>query len=129
MLAITAFTTIKAQNTAKATTPGYNFDGGWQFIKDADTVVAPALFKLQPNSGWSAVSLPHTANIEPVVKVAQQWQGICMYRKFFNVPVADKGKYIAIQIDAAMSDADVYLNGKFICNHIGGYLPFIADIS
>ena len=122
---------IRAQNITKTTTPGYNFDGGWQFIKDADTTISPALFKqpAQLSKGWSMVSLPHTANIEPVVKTAQQWQGICLYRKFFKIAAADKGKYIAIQIDAAMSDADVYLNGKFICNHIGGYLPFVVDIS
>jgi beta-galactosidase len=129
ILVLTAFITLKAQNIPKTTTPGYNFDSGWQFIKDADSVVTPALFTPQAGKGWSAISLPHTANIEPVVKIAQQWQGICMYRKFFKVPAAYKGKYIAIQIDAAMSDADVYLNGKFICNHIGGYLPFRADIS
>jgi beta-galactosidase len=108
-----------------------NFDHNWEFIKDADTSITPALFKSssQKNSKWSEVSLPHTANLEPIVKTAQQWEGICLYRKFFEVTSKDKGKYIAIQIDAAMSEADVYLNGKHIFNHIGGYLPFRMDIS
>jgi beta-galactosidase len=123
-----AFLNVKAQNTPKVTKPGSNFNNGWEFIKDADSVITPALFK-PSGSIWSKVSLPHTANIEPVIKTAQQWQGICLYRKFFTVPVADKGKYVAIQIDAAMSEADVYLNGKHIYNHIGGYLPFQINIT
>lgn len=52
-----------------------------------------------------------------------------MYRKFFIVPATDKGKYIALQFDAAMNRADVYLNGKRIDQHTGGYLPFQIDIS
>jgi beta-galactosidase len=123
-----AFLNVKAQNTPKVATPGANFNSGWEFIKDADSVITPALFK-PSGTDWSKVSLPHTANIEPVVKTAQQWQGICLYRKFFTVPAADKGKYVAIQIDAAMSEADVYLNGKHIYNHIGGYLPFQINIT
>ena len=123
-----AFLNVKAQNTPKVTKPGSNFNNGWEFIKDADTIITPALFK-PSGSNWSKVSLPHTANIEPVIKTAQQWQGICLYRKFFTVPAIDKGKYVAIQIDAAMSEANVYLNGKHIYNHIGGYLPFQINIT
>jgi len=120
---------VKAQNNSKSNTSVFNFDDHWEFIKNADTTISPDLFMESKNAAWSKVSLPHTANIEPLIKTGQQWEGISLYRKFFKVASADEGKHIAIRIDAAMSEADVYLNGKHLLNHIGGYLPFYIDIS
>src|SRR5438309_341672 len=95
-----------------------SFNADWQFIKDIDTTVTANLFKKDDQYKWSNISLPHTANIEPIEKVDQQWQGICFYRKYFMVPAANKGKHIAIQFDAAMQEADVYLNGRHIFKHL-----------
>ncbi|MEO6329709.1 MAG: glycoside hydrolase family 2 TIM barrel-domain containing protein [Ginsengibacter sp.] len=105
----------------------FNYD--WEFVKDIDTVFSNDLVVKNSRLKWEKISLPHTANIEPIEKVAQQWQGICFYRKFFSLPVSEKGKHVAIQFDAAMQEADVYLNGKHIFNHKGGYLPFYIDVS
>jgi beta-galactosidase len=105
------------------------FNNDWEFVKGIDTVFSPSLAEKNSRVKWESISLPHSANIEPVEKKAQQWQGICFYRKFFTVPVSAKGKHIAIQFDAAMQDADVYLNGKHVFKHLGGYLPFYIDIS
>lgn len=127
IIALCAFITVKAQIKATSVT---KFNSNWQFIKDADTSVAQGLFKhTEAAKKWQNISLPHTVNIEPVIKTAQQWQGISLYRKFFVLTNADKGKHVAIRIDAAMNDADVYLNGKYLLNHKGGYLPIYIDIT
>src|SRR5580658_11160622 len=105
------------------------FNSEWQFVKGGDTVFSKDLLIKNSNIKWEKISLPHTANIEPVQKVGQQWQGICFYRKFFSVPLRSKGKHIAVQFDGAMQKADVYLNGKHIFQHLGGYLPFYIDLS
>ncbi|WP_069658588.1 glycoside hydrolase family 2 protein [Arcticibacter eurypsychrophilus] len=104
------------------------FNKDWEFIKDRDTSFSKRLIQ-RSDEGWLAISLPHTANLEPIEKKLQQWQGICFYRKFFSVPLADKGKYIALQFDAAMQEADVYVNGKHVYKHLGGYLPFYVEVS
>ncbi len=119
---------VKAQTLLPSTS---SFNAGWEFVKDIDTVGAGRLLSAThtPTVSWEKISLPHTAHIEPVNKVKEQWQGTCFYRKFFTIPVADKGKHISIRFDAAMHEADVYLNGKQVYKHIGGFLPFDIDIS
>ncbi|WP_413668369.1 glycoside hydrolase family 2 TIM barrel-domain containing protein [Mucilaginibacter sp. Mucisp86] len=132
LLALAAASTVTA---AQAQSKGDKkitvtlFNNNWQFVKNADTSVNNQLFNRAGVLSWQQVSLPHTVNIEPVIKTAQQWQGICFYRKFFTLDKKDAGKYIAIRIDAAMNLADVYLNGKHLQTHIGGYLPVYIDIS
>jgi beta-galactosidase len=93
-----------------------NFNAGWEFVKDIDTINSGQVLSNTQivNINWQKVSLPHTPNIEPVKKVNEQWQGTCFYRKFFTVSSQNKNKHIAIQFDAAMHEADVYLNGKHI---------------
>ena len=115
-----------AQNAA-ALQP-QSFNSNWQFVKDIDTLNAIQSFAGNTIK-WEQVTLPHTPNIEPVEKVNEQWQGTCYYRKNFTVDASAKGKHIALQFDAAMHEADVYLNGQHIFKHLGGYLPFYIDIS
>ncbi|MEN0054630.1 MAG: glycoside hydrolase family 2 TIM barrel-domain containing protein [Mucilaginibacter sp.] len=119
------------QLKAQTTTSTSNFNNNWEFVKDIDTSNSGYLLSstAKGSANWEKISLPHTANIEPVEKVKEQWQGTCFYRKFFIVPLANKGKHIALQFDAAMHEADVYLNGKHIYKHLGGFLPFYIDIS
>jgi beta-galactosidase len=123
LLAVLSVLQLKAQVV--------NFDKDWEFVKDIDTSTAiGVLGSPQPNNiQWSEVSLPHTAHIEPVQKVVEQWQGTCYYRKFFVVPSTDKGKTIAVRFDGAMHEADVFLNGKRIYKHLGGFLPFYIDLT
>jgi beta-galactosidase len=114
-----------AQDNPNRLSNSSSFNGNWQFVKDPDTTIRTSLFQKSSSTlKWEPIALPHTANIEPIVKVAQQWQGNSFYRKFFNLSQGDASKHITIRLDAAMSDADIYLNGKFIKNHKGGYLPF-----
>lgn len=102
----------------------------WQFVKDIDTILYDDIVRgMQVPVSWEKVNLPHTANIEPVIKAQQEWQGICFYKKELFVDSQDKDKHIALQFDGAMSDASIYLNGKLLTRHLGGYLPFYVDFS
>ena len=80
------------------------------------------------DSAWETVSLPHTANIEPLT-VNDQWQGICWYRKTITIPESDSDKKIFLELEAAMNYSKMYINGMAVNEHQGGYLPVIVDIS
>jgi beta-galactosidase len=121
---------VHAQKNISSKSSVALFNSDWQFQKNTDTTIRGGLFQAGTNhSGWEPIPLPHTANIEPLLKTQQQWQGNSFYRKFFRLSEADAGKHITIRIEAAMSDADIYLNGMFLQNHKGGYLPFEIELS
>ncbi|MDO6760979.1 glycoside hydrolase family 2 TIM barrel-domain containing protein [Tamlana sp. 2_MG-2023] len=80
------------------------------------------------DSNWTPASLPHTANLEPLV-VNNQWQGICWYRKNFTVPSEDLNKKVILELEAAMNHSKIWVNGMEVTTHIGGYLPVVSDIS
>jgi beta-galactosidase len=107
------------------------FNDDWAFVRDLDT--SNFLNRLPEfasgQTSWENVTLPHTARLEPIHKTEQQWQGTALYRKIFSLPDSDKGRHLALHFEAAMQVADVYLNGKRVHRHLGGYLPFYVDIS
>lgn len=96
----------------------------------ADGAAKPLTDELAPvkEKTWESVSLPHTAYVEPLV-ANNQWQGICFYRKTFDVDEALKGKKLFIEFEGAMELADVWINDKHMLQHAGGYLPFTIDIT
>lgn len=107
-----------------------NFNTGWEFIKDPVDSVNVDMFLTNKNqlAGWHKIILPHTIHIEDVDSPEKQWQGIAWYRKYFTFPRNFKGKSVSLQFGAAMQVAKVYINGKLIQTHLGGYLPFIVKL-
>ena len=103
-----------------------SLDDGWSFFRfSPDETFDPA----RPlGRGWSRVVLPHTAKLEPRI-VTGQWQGDALYRRDPVVPDEWEGKAIWLRFEGAMMVAGVYLNGKHIFRHQGGYLPFTLDLS
>lgn len=107
-----------------------SFNNDWRYYKvsekeiDNDLVLSSAF----NDSDWEMVSLPHTANIEPMV-VNDQWQGDCWYRKTFEVSKKHSDKKVFIEFEAAMHVSEIWLNGEFVTKHRGGYLPVIFDVS
>jgi beta-galactosidase len=102
-----------------------NFNDDWQFVK-ADKV--PDLESAINLTGWEKVQLPHTTELESLV-VKNQWQGDAWYKKTIEPDQNWKNKHVFIRFEAAMNAAEIFLNGKKIGSHLGGYLPFTVNIS
>ncbi|MBI5725453.1 MAG: beta-glucuronidase [Planctomycetes bacterium] len=55
--------------------------------------------------------------------------GEVWYQREFFVPAAWKGLRIVLRVDSATHHATVWVNGKQVAKHKGGYMPFEADLS
>ena len=93
---------------------------GWQFVKDcADPSVT---------EGAISVTLPHTWNNEDGYDGGTYFRGSCVYSKTINKEELGDGLHY-LEIRGANSSADVYLNGKHLCHHDGGYSTWRVNLT
>ncbi len=127
-LAIITMASCMDKNDYCSTTSLFNDD--WQFLRVDSSMqidekqLIQGILPSQP----VVVTLPHTSCIEPMV-VNDQWQGICYYSKSFQIPGNDKGENLFLKFEGAMNVADVWVNGVHLKTHLGGFLPFVVNIS
>ncbi len=88
------------------------------------------------DSNWRQLNLPHDWGIEgpfnqeyPGETGKLPWWGVGWYRKHFQIPAADKGRRLCLEIDGAMSYSSVWLNGKFVGGWPYGYASFELDLT
>ena len=101
-----------------------NFNRKWAFTKMADAVP-----ETMPGQ-WDIVNLPHSWNaIDGQDGDNDFYRGTCYYAKQFmkaSLPTADR---YYLEIKGANSSADVYVNGKNLAHHDGGYSTWRVDIT
>lgn len=120
-----------------------NFDKEWLFARyglqpDGSRKTEPQqIFQSSfYDADWRKLNLPHDWGIEGPFRTDLDgytgklpWKGIGWYRKHFFIPSADQGKQIYVDFDGAMSNAEVWLNGKKIGEHPYGYSSFRVDLT
>jgi beta-glucuronidase len=79
----------------------------------------------QVGTGWDKVEVPHTWNVDP----RYQYDGVAWYRTSFQCPPVATGQAVRLHIGAAFYKCRVWVNGKLVGSHEGGYTPFEFDIS
>lgn len=121
LLALLSSTTLYAQET---------FNQNWKYFRMHHNVAKEHVYAAATynDAGWQSVSLPHTAHVEPLV-VNNQWQGLCWYRKHFDVTDYSKNKKYIIELEAAMSTSKIWINGQLVTKHEGGFLPVVMDVT
>ena len=107
-----------------------NLNGVWQFaFDDKDEGVA---------GGWMnpGTKLP----LEITVPFAYQTEAsglgptdeihpVIWYRRSFTVPQEMQGRRVLLRFGAVDFECDVYVNGKRVGGHKGGYTPFAIDVT
>jgi beta-galactosidase len=106
-------------------------DTGWKFLRDDP---AGAHGPNLDDASWEPATLPHSARIEALVtgpagSPKAQWQGVCWYRRRLRMEAEAAGREVLLRFEGAMNVADVWLDGERVGGHLGGYLPFVLDLS
>jgi len=126
-LGLTIVLMMAAINFAFASTRIYiPMNSDWKFYRGD---VPRAEYVEFNDSDWNCVHLPHTWNNFDGQDGGTYYRGPGWYRKTFTVPPDFSGKRVFIRFGAAGMIADVYLNGKFIGEHKGGFSAFVYDIT
>ena len=106
-----------------------NLNADWRFLK-GDTTGAEAIG--YSDAAWAKVSLPHVFDTPYyALKKGTFWYvGYGWYRKHFNVQAKWKeSSRIFLEFEAAFQVAQVYVNGKLMGEHKGGFTGFYFDIT
>ena len=105
----------------------WNFNAGWRFhLGD----VAGAEAKDFNDKSWEVVSTPHTVQLMPAeASGCRNYQGIAWYRKHFVLPKECVGRDVTLHFEAIMGKQTIYINGKKVKEHEGGYLPITISLS
>ena len=101
-----------------------NFNAKWSFTKNANEVPC------EINPKWDFVNLPHSwNNIDGQDGGNDYYRGTAYYaKKFDKMDLPQTDRYY-LEIKGANSSADVYLNGKNLAHHDGGYSTWRVDLT
>jgi beta-galactosidase len=137
MLAAIAFT-VGLNPPAHAQEPTVrervSFNADWRFVKGEPpgTLSATGF----DDSRWRKLDLPHDFGIEGPFKQEYEgetgklpWWGVAWYRKHFAAPAGDAGRRVFLDIDGAMSHAEVWLNGRKVGGWPYGYASFRLELT
>ena len=100
-----------------------SFNQNWNFVKDCATLEIEGKECL-------AVDLPHSWNsIDGQDGGNDYFRGSCLYQKSFAKSDLPESARYFIEINGANSSADLFLNGKKLCHHDGGYSTWRVDLT
>ena len=102
----------------------FDFNKKWAFRKGEKEIPerAPSL--------WDFVNIPHTWNaLDGQDGGGDYYRGVGTYVKSLEKSELPRADRYYLEIGAANSSADVYVNGKKVAHHDGGYSLFRADVT
>jgi hypothetical protein len=106
---------------ADDTVPALNLNGDWLFKPDPE----PTFYRTDfPDRNWKTIKVPS----HWVMEGFESRNGTGGYRRHMEIPQSFRNR-IKLLFDGVYSGAEVWLNGKRVGSHEGGFAPFELDIS
>ena len=119
-----------------------SFNDGWRFAKfgeqpDGTVTEEPAAqSETFDDASWRSIRLPHDWGVESPFRMDVDgsqgrlpYFGVGWYRKRFALPEEDEGRCVFLDIDGAMSDSTVWLNGVPLGGRPYGYASFRVELT
>ena len=105
----------------------WSFNPEWRFhlgdVKDAEK----ADFN---DTEWEVISTPHSVKLMPAeASGCRNYQGIAWYRKSFVLPKNTGNKNVELHFEAIMGKQRIYIDGRLVKEHEGGYLPITVNLT
>lgn len=96
----------------------------WSFVKSANDALIAAV------TSGETISLPHTWNaIDGQDGGNDYYRGTCYYIKNLKMPNLNADEQAYLEFQGAAMIADIYVNGKLLAHHEGGYSTFRVNIT
>jgi len=106
----------------------WSFNSDWYFKKGPfpeDVMKSTIVW----DKTWEKVTIPHTWNAQDMqTKSKDFYAGICYYKKNYIFPESMKRKRLFLKFEGVGSCSEVYVNGKLMTTHKGGYSAFSCEI-
>jgi beta-galactosidase/beta-glucuronidase len=100
-------------------------DGSWQFALDAN-----AAWTLPEHVKWKRRIVVPFAPETPASGIGDTtFYLACWYRRTIRLVRPENGSRVLLTFGAVDSEARVWVNGRLVAEHVGGYTPFTTDIT
>jgi beta-glucuronidase len=118
---------LKPQNNAMREV--VNLDGLFAFKVDTDRAGLSEQWFARTLQTSLEIGVPASYNDLFTDQAVRDHVGYVWYQREVHVPRGWDGSRIFIRLDAATHEGLVYVNDHLAAHHVGGYLPFEADIT
>ena len=106
-----------------------NLDGLWDFKVDFNGEGFNQNWAAKPLDTKIQAPVPASYNDIFTDTAIRNHVGWVFYQRNVRVPRGFAGERINVRVDSATHEGIVFVNGKEVARHVGGYMPFSADIT
>ncbi|WP_156761476.1 beta-glucuronidase [Microbacterium karelineae] len=101
-------------------------DGIWRFRTSTDPAERPWE---SPLADARDIAVPGSYNDQFADDAIRMHVGWVWYQREVRIPAGWDGQRILVRIDSATHEGRVYVDDALVAEHVGGYMPFEADIT
>lgn len=97
----------------------------WQFVLLEDEIDYISL----SDTLWQDVQIPHTWNNKDIQSGKSVHYGTAWYRRELNIEGGSMDKQYFLRFNGIGQYAELFINGKYVGQHLGGYSAFVFNIT